>query len=68
MVAFGRADLDKDDGVLVQGDEVELPEGAGVIAGDDAIAETLKKTQGGPFGARAEPAPPPRFAGQGFHS
>ena len=43
----------------VEGDEVEFAVRAGVVAGEDAIAEPAQEAGGGAFGAGAEPAPPP---------
>src|SRR5579885_2513082 len=65
----GRAHLDEDDRLAVDGHEVQLAEGAVPVAGNDAIPQAADEAGGGPFGAGAEPAPPPRPAcgGRGGH-
>src|SRR5256885_371301 len=63
VVAFGGADLDEDDAAALDGDQVDLAVGAGVVAGDDAPALAAQEAGGGPLRAAAEPAPPPGLHG-----
>src|SRR5262245_22192204 len=65
-VATRRAHLDKDDGAVVQGDQVQLAQRAGVVTTENAETGPDQEAGGGAFGPRPEPAPPPGFAwGQG---
>src|SRR5262249_46965407 len=59
VVPLGRTHLDEDHAGTFQRDKVEFAVWAGVIAGEDAIAETAKVTSGRPLGAAAKPPPPP---------
>src|SRR5262249_15541668 len=63
IVAARRTHFHEDNTTTVQGDQIKFAVRAGVVAGQDAVAEAAQKTSGGAFGSRAEPAPPPRFHG-----
>src|SRR5262249_18141346 len=65
VVGGGGAPPHEHDTPAVRGDEVELSVGAGVVAGQDAVAEPPQEAGRGPLGAGAEPAPPPRPPGGG---
>src|SRR5262249_18736466 len=59
LIASGRAHLDKDDAVALQGHQVDLTEGAPHISVQDSKSTASQETRRSSLRAGAEPAAPP---------